>query len=191
MLVGRGSSATLGVTAMTRLERWVTASQVTEGFEPFMIVAVQGLGRLDVSLLGEDSAFVEAHERNAISIDQHIRLTDRFTLSYLWVLGAYEVVRTICQRINERRDLVSGDVARQFKAVKRRISRLRMPLAKMEPASAHKSDSHIAYPAMHRSLGIAWQLSPQDFITRAELADALLSALEAANTKIHGPCQAK
>ena len=155
-----------------------------------MIVAVQGLGRLDVSLRAEDTAFLDAHLRDTNSVDEAIRLTDRFTLSYLWVLGTYEVVRTICQRMTQRSGLVSDDVAMQFTALKRRLSRLRVPLAKMEPASAHKSDSHIAYPAIHQSLGIAWQLTPQDIVTRAELPDAFLSTLEAANTGSDSPCQA-
>ena len=76
------------------------------------------------------------------------------------------------------------EIADEFESLKKEFNRLRIPLAKMEPASAHKeTDSHIAYPAINRQKGIAWQVAQNVYITRQELADRLLAALELARTR--------
>jgi hypothetical protein len=169
---------------MSRLERWVQASFATAAFEQFMVVVVQGLGRLDVSLVEGDQLFLADFERNRNSVAESLKLNERSTLSYLWVLGAYELVRTICQRFKEARGTFSEEVATSFEKLKREFNRLRVPLAKMEPASAHKStDSHIAFPALHPTKGVAWQVAPNVFITRQDLADGLLATLEQARGK--------
>ncbi len=49
-------------------------------------------------------------------------------LSWLWVIGAYEVVRTMCQA--ER--CFSPRVGAELKALKRRLAVVRMPFAKQE-----------------------------------------------------------
>lgn len=55
-----------------------------------------------------------------------------------------------------------------------------MPLAKMEPARAHKeTDSSTAYPVVNLERGIGWQVAAEVFVTRQELADGLLACLDA------------
>jgi hypothetical protein len=145
-------------------------------------MTIQGLGHIDVSLVEGDDLFLSDFENNRNSLNENLKLNDRFTLSYLWVLGGYEVVRTICQRIKEKRDGVPDEVAAKFEELKKEFNRLRVPLAKMEPASAHRNtDSHFAYPAINTK-GIAWQVSQDVFITRRDLADRLLEALELARS---------
>jgi hypothetical protein len=164
---------------MRTLRRWVNASHALAKLEPFMVVVAQGLGRLDISLMAEDRDFVANLEKNRESLEENIKLNVRFTTSYLWVLGAYELVRTICQRQEEQKCDVSGRIAKDFRDMKRTFNRLRIPLAKMEPASVHKAtDSHIAYPALHREKGISWQVSASMFINRDDLAAELLVKLE-------------
>ena len=167
---------------MSRIERWVRASFATVRFEQVMCMTIQGLGRIDVSLIEDDELFLADFENNRNSLNENLKLNDRFTLSYLWVLGGYEVVRTICQRIKEKRDDIPGEVTANFEELKKEFNRLRIPLAKMEAASAHKNtDSHFAYPAINTK-GIAWQVSQDVFITRRDLSDRLLEALEFARS---------
>jgi hypothetical protein len=169
---------------MNRIERWVNASFVTVQFEQFMVMVVQGLGRLDVSLMQDDRFFLSDFEKNSNSLAESLKLNERFTLSYLWVLGGYELVRSICQRINEKRVAIPDEVVVSFRELKKEFSRLRVPLVKMEPTSAHKNtDSHIAYPVLNTQKGIAWQVAQDVFITRQDLADRLLVALELARSK--------
>jgi hypothetical protein len=169
---------------MSRLERWIHASFATAKFEEFMVPLVQGLGHLDVSLGEDDLLFLADFEKKRHSVTESMKLTERFTLSHLWVLGAYELVRSICQRITENPAAVPEEVARTFEELKKEFNRLRVPLAKMEPASAHKdTDSKIAFPALSPTRGIAWQVAEGVFINRQDLADSLLTTLEQARSK--------
>ena len=101
-------------------------------------------------------------------------LSYHITLSYLWVLGAYEIIRSIRQR-NKK----AGLNDEKLTSLLRKFERLRMPLAKFEPANRHKrTDSEIAYPALNDLHGITWQISEEVFISRGELANEFLSLLE-------------
>ena len=163
---------------MNRIERWVRCSYATVRFEQVMCMTIQSLGRIDASLIEGDELFLADFENTTTSLSEVLKLNDRFTLSYLWVLGSYEVVRTICQRIEENRNGIPDEIVAKFNSLKKEFNRLRVPLAKMEAASAHKNtDSHFAYPAINTS-GIAWQVSPDVFITRRDLSDQLLETLE-------------
>jgi len=167
---------------MTRIERWINASFATVRFEQVMCLTIQGLGGIDVSLIEGDELFLADFEKNRNSLNENLKLNDRFTLSYLWVLGGYEVARTICQRIKENRDGIPDEVSAKFEELKKEFNRLRVPLAKMEAASAHRTtDSHFAYPAINTK-GIAWQVSQDVFITRRDLSDRLLDTLEFARS---------
>ena len=65
------------------------------------------------------------------------------SLMWLWTLGAYEVVRTMCQA----KDCFSSQVFVQLKQLKKRLSAVRMPAAKMEkpgekiPVTSNRSPS--------------------------------------------------
>jgi hypothetical protein len=58
--------------------------------------------------------------------------------------------------------------------LKHRLERIRVPLAKMEPARRYPTDERIAYPTINLERGIAWQIAEDTVVTRRELSDALL-----------------
>lgn len=112
--------------------------------------------------------------------EESLRLTDRFTLSQLWVLGAYEMTRTIDKRVKKIPKLLTKRLGRRVLSTKKALARVRMPLAKFEPASAHcKTDFFVAHPAMHRELGISWRIAKRIFVPRRHLSDKLLALLGA------------
>jgi len=163
----------------SRLEQWVKASISTAKFDAFMMPNIQGLGRLDINLILEDRKLIDSFDKSRNDLEANMALTDHVTTSYLWVLGAYEAVRTMAQRIHENKDLVSEGVRQEFVRVKKAFNRVRVPLAKMEPAGAHKkTDSHIAYPGFDFEAGVAWRVSEDTIITRRYLSDQLLGLLE-------------
>jgi len=167
-----------------RNKRWINAAFATQQFEPSMLIIVQGLGRLDVSLIeDEDSLFERIEKKTCSSFDDSAALNDRITNSYLWVLGGYELIRTICQRIKEKNNGIPIEISNSFEVLKKDFNRLRVPLAKMESASAHKgTDYHIAYPTLDFQKGIAWRVSHDAVITRRELSDKMLETLELARS---------
>jgi hypothetical protein len=160
---------------LDRQERWVRTSFAAARVEQWLVPLVQGLGRLDVRLIGEDERILALSEAQRTTETELLGFDELRTSSYLWVLGAYEVVRTLHQRVQAE----GGDAwADRIGDLKRRFARLRMPLAKLVPASAHPTDSAVAYPASHVEDGTAWQLADGVFITRRELSDTLLNLLE-------------
>jgi hypothetical protein len=161
-------------TSIPRGHRWVRASHSLTRYEIFMVPTVQSLGRFDEALAAKDALYVAGEGYLAADSDI-LNFNDHVTLSYLWVLGAYEVVRVIDQR--ERGNKTPG--AAEINAVLRKFSRLRMPLAKFEAERRHQdTDAHIAYPALNAHCGVAWQVAEGTFISRGELADQFLSWLE-------------
>jgi len=168
-----------------RFNRWVRASRVADKIQPFMIVALQGLGRLDSQLVEQGGSWLEQTNNSTAAIAKSVLLNETFTLSYLWVLGAYELIRTICQRCHVYRKTLGESLCDRLYSLKGDFERLRIPLAKMEPARKYKqTDYPIAYPALHRDLGISWKISENVFISRRELSDSLLSLLEDISAKV-------
>jgi hypothetical protein len=167
-----------------RYVRWVKASKVLEKARPYMLVVAQGLGRLDAKLISEDARPTQAPGDPVAATAEGLRLMDHLTLSYLWVLGAYELVRTIDQRCREDPSLFPPPTKAQLTSLKHLFERLRIPLAKMEPAKRYRqTDGPIAFPAIHQTRGLAWQVSSDHFIPRRDLSDALLAFLEQASTQ--------
>jgi hypothetical protein len=154
----------------SRFERWVKASFVTARYESFMPATVQGLGQIDHMLYAEDQRLVSQAPENA----EPSALTLHITLSHLWVLGAYEVLRTMHQRCRE-----GSGVDESVRDLLRKFERLRVPLAKFEPAGRHRAtDTKIAYPALNTQHGVAWQVADDVFIPRGQLSEEFLSLLE-------------
>lgn len=163
-----------------RYARWVGISHGIDALEPGLDVFVQGLGKLDAQLVYEDAAFQALAPDARASFPKSLELTDRFTLSCLWVLGAYEVIRTLDQRVGERPGVLTRRLAQRVKRTKKAFERVRIPLAKLEPARAHSAtDFRLARPAMHRQLGISWRVAERMFVPRRRLSDRLLSLLTA------------
>lgn len=166
----------------TRFERWISASFVTAKYQSFLPVTVQGLGLLDEELSQKDQLIIQgvglgSSDEEIMTFNRHI------TLSYLWVLGAYEVIRVIKDRCKE---LKSPDA--EIIKIHKRFRRLRIPLAKLEaPRGYEESDAPIAYPALNSEYGIAWQVSEDVFIPRGALADDLLTLLESKRASADTP----
>ena len=163
-----------------RNERWLKVSIGLARFEPTMWPLVLQLGRLDTRLIQADEIWPDRFFEPKISYEDSSALHEHITLSYLWVLGAYEFIRTLCARLStDVEEKTPAEIRDILIEVKRRFARVRIPLAKMEAASKYsEEDSPIAYPGIKRGAGVAWQLNPSTIVTRRELSDALLQALE-------------
>lgn len=162
-----------------RLHRWVNSSSILAKIEQFMAFVVQGLGRLDIKLIQYDQRFCGLPQKEKNTIEEALRLTDHMTLSYLWVLGAYELIRSIDQRCRDNPCLLENQLIEKVTEVKHEFERIRIPLAKFEPSRRHKmTDSPIAFPAIRREFGASWHISIDKYISKRELSDTLLDLLE-------------
>lgn len=170
---GRLRALVAGLFDAERNNRWVDCSHTIAVHNEWSVVTLQHLGLLDSRLINDDAELINTgYPKNPMH-----DLSDHITSSYLWVLGLYELVRTLDQfASNEGSPL--NHVRGEIQTYKRKINRLRIPLAKMEAASSNTDDSPIAYPGMHQALGLAWQLNERDWITRRELSDEALALFE-------------
>jgi len=160
----------------------VAVSHVLSKIEPFFAITIQNLGRLDSKLISEDARFCSLSLDGRSTIEESAKLTDQILYSYLWILGLYELVRTFDKRCGSLPEFLSVVLKSKVKALKHKIERLRIPLAKMEPSERHKNtDYPIAYPAIHKELGVSWQVAKDIYISRRELSDETLSLFEEIN----------
>jgi hypothetical protein len=162
-----------------RNKRWVTASLGLGCIETFMIPTVQGLGLLDCELIPKDARFEQLSEEEQGTFEESVMLTERFILSSLWVMGAYELVRTLDERHWHDNIFAVGEVAECLKMLLRTMERLRVPLAKMEPARRHRgTDYPIPQQYIMPGYGVAWRVSEDKLISRRWLSDGLLELLK-------------
>lgn len=164
-----------------RLDRWVTASWALSSLDEVMPVQAQLLGRLDCRLVGESASLANLGlSSNALAESiRGLAFLDHLGMSYLWVLGGYELVRTMYERYAENRDLVTPELLEETRRVKEAFVRVRIPLAKWQAAHAHRdTDFAFAWPAYDTQRGVAWKVAPDVFVSRGELADRLLGLLE-------------
>jgi hypothetical protein len=160
-----------------RYQRWIDASSATNAVEPFMIPLVQGLGRFDCHLIQEDARFAALNQEQSSSVRERTLLNDRVTLSYFWVLAAYEFVRTLDQRWRTGATTLPDEFGSRVTELKRRMERLQIPLVKLETTRRFPTDSTLAYPIISRDFGVAWHIAQDMYVTRRELADQLLNFL--------------
>lgn len=162
-----------------RFERWLKVSIGLARFEEHLVSLMQDMGQLDAQLCAADAKIVQADSAQLNSIFDFDSIQHHRTRSYLWVLGAYEILRTLAQRIREGQSDDPPDVGARVNLARDRFARLRVPLAKFEAAGRHKAtDNHVAYPGLDLKCGIAWQLNESEVISRQELSDVFLEALE-------------
>ncbi len=149
--------------------RWTRQSNKLRPVNFALQIQAQHLGRIDAQL-------IDAHiPENDGCIDQ---LTDHITISYLWVLGAFELIRTLDQRARSK-ELYSPEDRDRIRDLKKQFMRIRVPLAKLEPARAHeKTDNPVAWPTFADQAGVGWMIAKGKFVTRKDLADRLLEMLE-------------
>lgn len=170
---GIALSYAMGWFDVERNKRWITASFGMMKFNQWAMITVQGLGSLDAKLIKDDEGIVSTgHPKNPFQdLGEHI------FISQLWVMGTYELIRTMSQDAREESSQLRPYL-REINALKNKINRLRIPLAKMEASERNRDDSPIAMPGYNTADGISWQLNHDFWITRKELSDETLTLLE-------------
>lgn len=146
--------------------------------EPRISIQTTLMAKLDRRLRELDRAgpddLEQMQDAGATEWEAH---AERLLLSYLWVLGAYEIIRTLTARASARTD-VNNEIRESLSEAKRLFGRVRIPLAKAEPSRRHEeTDSALAVPTLVPGLGVGWILSEELTVTRQELSEAFRKAL--------------
>jgi hypothetical protein len=148
------------------------------------MMVVQYLGRMDEALRYTDELIAPYAQRREDPVGTDLTL--HLTHSYLWVLGIYEITRTIDQFARSDPTLFPPEEAILINKLKKSIARLRVPLAKLEPTNKHKNtDYSFPLPAFNVR-GATWAISADVLISRSDLADAFLDVFESIRHKKRG-----
>ncbi|USD33661.1 MULTISPECIES: hypothetical protein [Vibrio] len=160
-------------TDFDRRNKWIACQNTLELIHKLMIVPYQGIALVDAQLVVEDRNIIEGNPTQFKG-----DLSFHLTQSYLWVLGAYEIIRTISQFA----DSTEGTALKAFKdevrGLKHKFERLRVPLAKFEAARKNPTGYTYAYPEINTMLGTSWRISNTESISRRELSDEFLQLME-------------
>ena len=95
-----------------------------------------GLGRVDCTLVEKDRLYIDTQPIAGASAAWQREIFDHRIQSYLWLLGAYELIRTLAQKLRETRELGTDDLRVSIAEVKVALARPRMLIAKHEPMNA-------------------------------------------------------
>jgi len=101
---------TSSLEASERWERWLKVSIGLLRFEQADDAARPQLGRLDIRLIEADDWWERRFASGTVTSEENSRLHEHITLSYLWLLGAYEFIRTLCQRVWSEGPMTPADV---------------------------------------------------------------------------------
>jgi hypothetical protein len=141
-----------------------------------MAVFSQQLGEKDFDLNKREEAHVRARSEKASVANSDI--TGLWMDGCMFVMCVYELTRSIDQRI--RNDLALATVKAISLQAKKQLARVRMPLAKFQPAEIFRAtDYSVAIPWMAADRSVAWEVSKGIVVSRRVLADAFLGLLMA------------
>ena len=130
------------------------------------VMTIQKLARFELEIVKKDTAFWINRLRQIP--EQPLELDDILTHSYLWVLGAYEILRTLAAATGHPR-LIQA---------KRMFARIRMPLAKLKASEKYsEKDFNFPYP-ITKGPCIGWAVNERDIVLRDALSSEFLKALD-------------
>ena len=149
--------------------RWVRNEETDQGLPHH----IQMLGIEDAELRGVRKEDLFDENGRPIEDEHGLLLLERYQIkAHLWVLGVYEFIRMVAQRVREDNSLTTADAFETIKTTKKLYERVRIPLAKLEPAQRHKkTDFSVAYAGIGPD-GLAWKVSENVIISQEELSDA-------------------
>lgn len=166
----------------------------------------RGLARIDAKLVIEDRWAASLLGREGWSEAEWNRYKDHIAVSQLWVMGAYELLRTVVEEFNRKELDEKNRHQKRQKTIKKlnkrqgqkrlhippfkpdpllsraqcllkEFVRLRIPMAKLQSAKAFMADNPIARPGISEK-GIGWTTGENMFVTRMELADRMIDVLD-------------
>jgi hypothetical protein len=156
-----------------RLSQWQVPMILVQNVNKLMYEVVKGLARFDAKLAEEDRWVASLPDHSERTADDYDRLEDHFTMSQLWVMGAYELIRTFRQQLQKSKHPQLA----MYRELVDKFARVRVPLAKLEAARGFQGGHSIARPGFVVGKGVGWTVRDDEFIRREELADELIRCL--------------
>jgi len=155
--------------------------------EMLLVGNAQGLGILDVELIEE---FPKLKINSQLEEDRLKKLR-HITLSELWVMGAYELIRFINERLPKPTDIFSEGSIEKIKGTKRIFEEVRVPLVKFQKRHEKRLFSGVVQPNFDSIKGMGWKIHLMEkagietkIIYRKDLGDLFLELLKEINNNV-------
>ncbi len=176
-----------------RYSKWIENSLNLRWIDFLLVDNAQGLGILDVELIEE---FPNLKINSSLEADRLKKLR-HITISELWMIGAYELVRLIDRIANRYNSMIQDVTKKEIKQTLGIFTQIRIPCIKFEkPGKEHTLYSQIADSFLDQVNGVGWKIYPAivkekrvkerqtKLIYRKELGDILLKLLGLIKTDI-------
>lgn len=163
---------------MERYASWIEISSHIIWVKKAMVPIIHALGMKDCELVERDSETFDIVMEVGKDLGANHELDSLISDSYLWILGMYELVRSLHQIAWEGHEFLDEEALNILSELNDAYRRLRIPLAKLEPARGHEdTDLSEVLPIFEPGEGIGWKLSEKDFVTRRCLSEKTLHDL--------------
>lgn len=161
-----------------RYDAWMEDCAGLMSMEFLLLGNLQGLGILDIELIEEYPLVKE----DAQSEEDRIKKLRHITLSELWIMGAYELVRMIDIIADKRKPEMDKEIKKKIKDTLASFTEVRIPLAKFQKRGQDRMFSGVASKYdFDKTKGIGWKIVSSDrkgletkVFYRKDLADSLL-----------------
>jgi hypothetical protein len=134
-----------------------------------LMTRLQGLGIIDAELYYINKFDIDKTLDNDISVYSYVNIQ-----SYLWVLGVYELFRMFDQRLRENQETADEEVLMAVNAAKGIFSRIRVPLAKLEPSNKFKNQDYSVPKIGGNDIQIGWSINDNEIIWYRDLSNLAL-----------------
>lgn len=161
--------------ASKRREKWIKNQDPLMQIHHMLLPPYQGLALIDSMLIIEDKNIIDGHLKG-----EYRDLSIHLTQAYLWVLGAYEIIRTMSQYADNKNNAATkmGQLKDEIRILKHTFERIRIPLAKFEAAKRNPEGHLYAHPIFDKIYGTCWIISDTESISRRLLSDDFLKLME-------------
>jgi hypothetical protein len=161
-----------------RRSEWISNSLGLMHIEMLLVGNAQGLGILDVDLIEE----FQKLKVNSQSEKDRLKKLRHITLSELWMMGAYELIRLI-NDINKQRNFLKENTKEKLKKTLTIFTEVRIPLAKFQKEGKEKRlYSKIATKNIFDlEKGLGWNFydgKNKELVYRRDLGDLFLQLLK-------------
>lgn len=158
-----------------RYSLWVRSSMAWSRNEPTGVIMtrLQGLGIIDAELYDVNKHVINTKLENDLTVFDLVNIN-----SYLWVLGVYEFFRMADQRIKEKPEIANENAASLINKAKTEFSRIRVPLAKLEPSNKFKNKDYPIPQLGANDDQLGWKINENEIIYYRELSDLVIYTLD-------------
>jgi hypothetical protein len=158
-----------------RYSLWVRSSMAWSRNEPTGVIMtrIQGLGIIDAELYDINKHIINKKLENDLSVFDVVNIQ-----SYLWVLGVYELFRMIDQKIKENPEIANENASKQINKAKTEFSRIRVPLAKLEPSNRFRNSDYAIPQLGANDEQLGWKINDNDIIYYRPLSDLAISTFD-------------